>query len=206
MQVVNLRSRPDEFFRGAMALQAPLHVERLGAPGERHLVELAVAGRTADAVPDMDAVVEVDEIGQVVDPIPSQRLVRRQALADRPEQGCFGPDLRVTGHANLRAGDAGKGGFLDRAVAVTAIDPIVADVMFVAERHRLLERDLYVGRIGRPENRRGRPARAAKENHEADDQDFGMNVGAAGKNLGHCLTSRVTRPAPSVPLPPGLPS
>ena len=93
MRVVNFRGGPNEILRGAMTIQTPLHVERLGAPGERHLVELTVAGRTADAVRDMDAVVEVNEIGQVVNPIPLQRRVRRQALPDRLQQGRFGPEL-----------------------------------------------------------------------------------------------------------------
>ena len=54
-----------EFFGRAMAFEAPLHVERGHAPGQRHGVDRAVAGRAANALaatPWFDAAVLVEGI------------------------------------------------------------------------------------------------------------------------------------------------
>ena len=88
-------------------------------------------------------------------------------------------------HADLRARDAGERRFFDRGVAIAAIDAVIADVVLVAERHRLLEGHLDVGGVGRPENGGGRPAGAANKKHESKDDDPGVHVGAPGKDLGH---------------------
>src|SRR5260370_38060440 len=48
----------------AMALQAPLHQQRIGLKHQWHLVDLPVARRAAYALIDMNAVIEIDEIGQ----------------------------------------------------------------------------------------------------------------------------------------------
>ena len=77
MEVINLCARPEVILRVAMTLQAPLHVEGLGPPGERHLVDRYVSGGTAHAFVDVDAVVEKNEVGQVVDPVPRQRPASR---------------------------------------------------------------------------------------------------------------------------------
>ena len=67
--IVNFRGRAEVILWRAMALQAPLHVKRLGAPGDRHFVDLAMAGGTTDAFRNMDAVVEISEIGEVIHPL-----------------------------------------------------------------------------------------------------------------------------------------
>src|SRR5262249_30674310 len=70
LHVEHLIARPQELLRGAMAAQAPLHLQRMGREGQRHLVDLAVAAETADTLVHVDAVVEVNEVGQVVDARP----------------------------------------------------------------------------------------------------------------------------------------
>ena len=50
-------------------------VEVAGLAGQRHLADRAVAFRAADALGDMDAVVEIDVIGQRVDALPAHRLM-----------------------------------------------------------------------------------------------------------------------------------
>src|SRR2546425_301459 len=45
----------------AMALQAPLHQQRIGLKHQRHLVDLTVARRAAYALIDMNAVIEIDK-------------------------------------------------------------------------------------------------------------------------------------------------
>ena len=77
MEVVDFGARPDVILWGAVTLEAPLHIERLRAAGERHLVERAMTGGAADTFGDMDAVIEEDEVGQIVYPIPFDRFVSR---------------------------------------------------------------------------------------------------------------------------------
>ena len=68
-----------------MAVEAPLHLERVLLLHQRHLVDAPVAGLAAHPLLHVDAVVEVDEVGQVVDADPAQRLVVAEAGADRLE-------------------------------------------------------------------------------------------------------------------------
>lgn len=73
VQIEHFITRPDEFFRRAMTLQAPFHVKHMRFPGQRHLVQLSVAGGTTNAFSDMDAVVEKDKIGRAIGAVPTQR-------------------------------------------------------------------------------------------------------------------------------------
>jgi hypothetical protein len=77
MEVVDFGTRPDVILRGAVTLEAPLHIERLRAASERHLVERAMTGGAADTFGDVDAVIEEDEIRQIVYPVPFDRFVNR---------------------------------------------------------------------------------------------------------------------------------
>src|SRR5947209_12773964 len=114
--------------RVAVAVDAPFHLQRLLLPHERHAIDLSVAGRAADALVQMDAVVEVHEIGQVVHARPLDRLIRSKALAHRLEKRAGGKDLRVAVHARSGRWDPGEGRLLDRRVAVAAVDPVDGDV------------------------------------------------------------------------------
>ena len=58
-----------------MAIETPLHVKRLRLASKRHLIDAAVAGRTTDSFRDMDAVIEENVIGQIVDAVPLQRRI-----------------------------------------------------------------------------------------------------------------------------------
>ena len=58
-----------------MATQAPTHIERVRPVGYRHLADLPVAGRAANPLVNMDGVIEVNEVGQGVDPSPLNRLI-----------------------------------------------------------------------------------------------------------------------------------
>ena len=66
-----------------MAVPAPLHQQGVLLPHQGHLVDAAMAGLAADALADVDAVVEIDEVWQVVDTRPLERLVREVTLAHR---------------------------------------------------------------------------------------------------------------------------
>src|SRR5438105_12479279 len=58
------------FFRCAMTIETPLHVERCDAPRQGHDVDRTVARRAAHTLVDVDTVIEIDEIGQVVNARP----------------------------------------------------------------------------------------------------------------------------------------
>lgn len=96
-----------------MAIEAKLHVERLGFPSKRHPVQVTVALGTANAAVDMNAVVEKDEVWDKVYTVPSQRRIGGQALPHGREDGCIGIKLGMTGHAGFGGGHAREGGFLD---------------------------------------------------------------------------------------------
>ena len=108
--VINLILGAEIVFWCAMAFQTPLHVKRLRLPGDRHLVDPAVTGRAADAFRDVDAVIEIGEVGQIVDTSPFQGRVGRETGTDGCEQRRFRPQLGVTSHARLGRGNAGERG------------------------------------------------------------------------------------------------
>src|SRR5213079_250124 len=65
-QIEDLLARPNESLRVAVAFQAPLHVQGNHLRRQRHAVDAAMARHAADALGDVDAVIEVDEVREVV--------------------------------------------------------------------------------------------------------------------------------------------
>src|ERR1700729_1825346 len=59
----------------AVTVDAPLHGERRDLLHGRHLVHTPVTGLAADALGDVDGVIEVHEVGEPVDPLPQDRSV-----------------------------------------------------------------------------------------------------------------------------------
>src|SRR5207302_10550281 len=112
-------------------------VKRCGLPGQRRLAEWPVAVGATDTLCYVDAVVEVDVVGQGIDAGPAQRLALGEALPHRRQHLRVGPDLRMTGHAGMGRRDTGVLRYLDRSMAVTAIEAQPTDVVLMAERHRL---------------------------------------------------------------------
>lgn len=148
LHVEDLIARTDELFGRAVALETPVHVQRIDAPRERHFIEPAVARSATYPLVQMDAVIEIDEAGQIVDPCPLNRLPGAEAVAHRRQSRAIRPDLRVTIHTNLGRRNSGKRTRLDGSVAVPAIDPIVGNMMFVTKRDRLSPRHSYFRDIG----------------------------------------------------------
>ena len=105
----NRVTRPDEPFRIAMAVQAPLHLQRFFLPHERHAIDLAMARRAADPLVHVNAVIEVDEIWKIVNTCPLDGPIRPEAFADRLEVRARSKNLRMAVHAGLGRRDARKG-------------------------------------------------------------------------------------------------
>src|SRR6476469_10997188 len=74
LHVENMLARPQMLGWCAVTFDAPLHVERSDPPREWHLVDSAVARDAAHALRNVNAVIEVDEIRQIVHALPSERL------------------------------------------------------------------------------------------------------------------------------------
>ena len=67
VHVEDLGGRAEEVLGGAVAVEAPLHAERLGLVDLVHLVDRPVAAVAAHAAVHVDGVVEVGVVGQAVD-------------------------------------------------------------------------------------------------------------------------------------------
>src|SRR5206468_473258 len=119
---------PDVTLGLPVAVDAPFHLQRRLLPHQGHPIDLAMARRAADALVNVDAMVEIDEVRQIVNPSPLNGAVGTEALAHRLQEGTVRENLRVTVHARLGRRNAGKGGVLDRCVAIAAIDAVAADV------------------------------------------------------------------------------
>ncbi len=71
----------------AVAAQAPTHRQRLRLAHAGHEVDAAVAGLAPHAVGDVRAMVEVDEVGQAIDPHPRDRAVLRALVRTGSSSG-----------------------------------------------------------------------------------------------------------------------
>ena len=156
-----------------------------------------MARDTADALLDMNAVIEKNEIRQLIDAVPFNGLAAREAFPHRRQDRRILPDLRMTGHAGLRGRQPGEGGILNGRVAITAIDSEAGYVVLVTERHGL----------GEGNRLRGGVRRAIDGIHHAPETEYpeesrangsaGETVAAFSKNLRHYSSIRVTCASPS---------
>ena len=183
------RLRPNKLLRIAVTLETPFHVQRRDLISERHQIHPPVTSRAADALAHVNAVIEVNEIGQVVHSGPTNRFAGSPALANGLEIRAVSPNLRVTVHAGSGRRNSRECGFLNRGVTVAAIDAVVAYMMFVAELNRLLARKERLGVIGRPVEFQQQPENYPYEEYRAVNRELGYVVRAATKDLTHGLPS-----------------
>src|ERR1035437_3230633 len=98
---------------------------------------------------NMNAVIEINEVGELVHARPLQRLPGFVAGAHRLEELGVGPDLRVAVHARLGRRDAGEARGLDRGVAIAAVDAEPGHVVLMAEREWLRLAPPRISNVGR---------------------------------------------------------
>jgi hypothetical protein len=144
-----------------------------------------MAGRTADPLLDVNAVIEENEIGQLIDTRPLDRLLRRQALPHRRENRRILPYLRMTGHAGFGRRQSGKRGFLDRGMAITAVEAETRDVMLMTERDRLRQRHVLLGGIRRTINGINDTPKSEEPEEYSQQRHASDAVAAFSKNLRH---------------------
>src|SRR5467141_2827031 len=136
-----------------MALHTPLHPQRIGLEYRRHLVDLPVARRTAHALIDMNAVIEIHEIGQAVNFDPLDGFIAVIAFPNGLEIGGTTEKNRMAVHAGLCRRDSGNGGGFDAGMTITAVNAVIADVMLVADLHRLLAGNVLPSHVRRARHR-----------------------------------------------------
>jgi len=92
-----------------VAVETESHGETARLAHQRHRLDVTVAARASDTFGNMDSVVEIDIVGQIIDAMPDEWRVRCEAVPDRCQQSCIGPDLRVAGHAGIGRRQPGIG-------------------------------------------------------------------------------------------------
>jgi hypothetical protein len=88
-------------------------------------------------------------------------------------------------HTGLSRRNACIGKLLDCGVAVTAIDAVISDVMFVTELNGLFAREIRLSVIGGSVEFEQEPDDYRDEENRAEDANFRDEVGASMKDLTH---------------------
>src|SRR6185369_12200433 len=133
----------------------------------------------------MNAVIEINEVGKIVHSSPLDRLARPPAFADRLEIRAVRPDLRMAIHTGLSRRNACVGKLLDGGVAVTAIDAVISDVMFMTELNGLFAGEISLSVVGGPVEFEQKPDDYCDEENRAEDANFRNKVGTSMKDLSH---------------------
>jgi len=168
-----------------MTAQTPIHVQRALAPGQRHPVDAPVTRRATDTFVDVDTMVEINEARKIVNPGPLDRLIIAKTIAHGRQYRAIGPDLIVAIHTGFGGRNAGERAVFHRCVAVAAVDAVVADVVLVAEGHRLAAGDAYFGDIRRFIDCRQRGHQRDHQNDAAENADFRKGIGTGMEYLAH---------------------
>src|SRR5581483_1094944 len=171
-------ARSDVLRRIAVAIETPRHLQRVLLPRERHAIHATVTTLTSYPFRNVDAVVEVDEVGQIVNAGPHDGIAGTETLPDGLERGTGGPDLGVAVHARLGGRDSGERRSFDRGVAIPAVDSNAAHVMRMTERHRLLARHMLARAVAAPVELREGPGEKAQPEHRAEDTQPRKSIGA----------------------------
>lgn len=168
-----------------MAGQTPFHLKRIFLVNGRHIVDLSVAGRTTDALRDMNAVIEINKFGKIVDAFPLDRLILTKTGADRFEIRAVVPYLAVAIHTRLRRRHSGRGGCLYGRMTIPAINAVIAHVMFMAELDRLLFLEITPGEVRRPRDLCVNVKCGSRQNDRHDHADPGNVICTLVKELRH---------------------
>ena len=194
IHVEHLIKRAEDLLGVAVAAQTPLHQERRGLKHERHLVDGAVARGTAHALVHVNAVIEINEIRQPVNPYPLDGFIRAVALANRFQVGGVGIKYRVAIHAGFRRGNAREGGSFDGGMTVAAVKSVVADVVLVAELDGLGARNVLVSRVRRPRQSQNSSESKSGQKNSRKQAESGDKIRTAMKNLSHLSVALWRRP------------
>ena len=144
-----------------------------------------MTGCTTNPLVDMNAVIKIDKIGKVMNPGPLNSLSGPPALTDRFEIRTISENLGMAIHAGFSGRYASKGRRLDRGVTVTAINPFISCMVFMAELDRLFPRYVRLGHIGGTIHLGRYPEQSGNDEEGTKYGDPGDRIGAGVENLGH---------------------
>ena len=93
VHIENLIARSDVVSWIGVAVHAPAHLQTGRLNDGIHLVNLPMTGDAGDPFIDVRAMVEIDEIGERIDPIPDNGLVIGNAVTYRSQHVAVGKDF-----------------------------------------------------------------------------------------------------------------
>ena len=165
-----------------VTIETPPHAQRLLLPHLIHEVDPPVALRAADPPGHMDAVIEVDVVGELMNPHPLHRLARLPARPDRSQHLGIGANQLVAIHARLGGRNHGDGRPLHVDVAIPAIQTELVHMEPMRVRDRLIGRVAHLGEPGRKvvPDEKGSRDKAQRRGHPCDE---GQRVCGSRKNL-----------------------
>jgi len=189
IHVENLVLGAQHLLRITVAIDAPLHQQRVRLEHQRHLIHLPVTRRTSNALADVNPVIEVCKIAQPVNFHPFNRFIRAKALAHRLQVGCVIKQYRMAVHASLRWRNARRRRLLYTRVAVAAIDSIVSNVVLVAELNGLLASEILARQIRRSRYSQHADQSQTAQKNSGEQTEARDKIRAAVKNLGHVVVA-----------------
>jgi hypothetical protein len=186
-----------------VAIQTPPHAERLLVNHDWHLIHFAVTAHATDPAFDMDGMIEVNVIGRLMDPLPSNRVTTRPAHSHRFKLPAVCFDRLVAIHARLRRRDLRDGRLLDTGVAVEAREPQAARVLLVGERDWLDRREADARVLGRPvvvQTRQAKDGREDRSGGRAANQGISLPREDEGQDCLLALISEIEQAAIMAPI------
>src|SRR5208337_802063 len=138
------------WLRIAVAIQAPAHRERRSLKDKGHLVDRAMAGRAANPLVDVDAVIEINVVGQAMHFNPLNGLVRAVAFPNGFQITDVVEENGMAIHARLGGRNARISRTLHAGMTVAAVNAFISHMVLVAELYGLIPGHAFVGDIGRP--------------------------------------------------------
>jgi hypothetical protein len=133
----------------------------------------------------MNAVIEINEIRQIVNARPFQRTIFAKTCTHRLERRTVTPHLRVAVHAGFRRRNPGEGAFFDRSMAIPTIDADAGYMMLMAERHRLLAHDVSFSEVRRSDENTHDSTRCGNDEDRTENAQSRKRIGTAVEILCH---------------------
>src|SRR5262249_21768440 len=138
-----------------------------------------------DPFVDMNAMVEIHELRQVVDPLPFNGPITAETLTDRFQHFAADPHLRVTVHARLRGWNSRECGDFDCGMTITAIKSQMANVMLMAKGDWLQPGVFRASDIRRAVHHHQRPTERSQDEQGSENAHLGKRVETAVEDLRH---------------------
>jgi hypothetical protein len=133
----------------------------------------------------VNAVIEINEIGQTVHLHPFDGLIVTVAVAHWVQVPGVIKEHGLAVHARVGRRDSRNSGSFHARVAIAAINAVVADMMFMAELYGLLTREVLARHVRGTGNGKHGNQRQPDQKERREHTKTGDEVRASMKNLGH---------------------